>query len=177
MQKIHRIIYLYVVVFWAGCLTGSCVTLSSLQPDPDYWPTQGWQTTTPEAQGMDSAILAQMGEAIQKDGTRLHSLLIVRNGYLVTEAYWHPYDPEDRYTIESNTKSIIGALIGIAIDQGSLKSVHQRLVDLATYGRSSRSCVIMATWAWLDKNFLCCRKRICWWCLRARSRWGKRRLY
>lgn len=26
---------------------------------PEHWPTQGWRSSTPEAQGMDSALLAQ----------------------------------------------------------------------------------------------------------------------
>ena len=70
---------------------------------------------------MDSTRLVEMFETIQKKDIRFHSLLIVRNGYLVTEAYWHPYAPDDKHTIELNTKSIIGTLVGIAIDQGSLK--------------------------------------------------------
>jgi CubicO group peptidase (beta-lactamase class C family) len=58
-----------------------------------------------------------------------HSLLIVRNGYLVVEAYASPYSPDIRHTVQSNTKSVIGTLIGIAIDQGQIKSVSQKLVD------------------------------------------------
>jgi CubicO group peptidase (beta-lactamase class C family) len=130
MHDIHRIVNLAVVVFLAGCLTGSCAVSPTRQPDPETWPTQTWQSTTPEAQGMDSAVLAQMFETIQAEHIRLHSLLIVRNGHLVAEAYWHPYGPDDKHSIESITKSIVGTLIGIAIDRGSLQSADLRLVDL-----------------------------------------------
>ncbi len=66
---------------------------------------------------------------IQAKGVRLHSLLIVRNGYLVTEAYFDPYTPDVRHTIESNTKSVVAALVGIAIEQGKIKSAGQKMVD------------------------------------------------
>ncbi len=129
MRTIHHILNLLVMVALAGCLAGPHAVAPTQQPEAQYWPTKAWRSATPEAQGMDSAILAQMFEAIQKDDVRLHSLLIVRNGYLVTEAYWHPYGPNDKHSIESNTKSIVGALIGIAIDQGRLQGVDQKLVD------------------------------------------------
>jgi CubicO group peptidase (beta-lactamase class C family) len=120
---------LVVIFLLAGYLSGSCTKMPALQADTEYWPTGAWQSTTPEEQGVDSALLAQLFETIEQKDYRLHSLLIVRNGYLVAEAYWHPYGPDDKHTIESNTKSIIGSLVGIAIDQGSLNSVDQRLVD------------------------------------------------
>jgi len=60
--------------------------------EPDYWPTEGWKSSTPEAQGMGSEQLARMFEYIEEKDVNLHSLLIVRNGYLVTEAYLAPYD-------------------------------------------------------------------------------------
>ena len=57
----------------------------------------------------------------------LHSLLIVRNGYLVTEAYLYPYQPDTQQGIYSCTKSFISALIGIAIDKGFIRGVDQPL--------------------------------------------------
>jgi len=94
---------------------------------PAYWPTDGWQTAAPEAQGMDSEILAQMVEHIQKEQLNLHSLLIVRNGYLVGELYAHPYSAGQPHWIASVTKSVVGALVGVAISQGTIKDVHQPL--------------------------------------------------
>ena len=129
MQKAQRIICLLVIILLAGCLTESCSASLKPQPAPEYWPTQNWQSTSPEAQGMDSDRLAQMFEAIQEDDMRLHSLLIARNGYLVTEVYWHPYGPQVKHAIESNTKSIIAALVGIAIERGHLQGVSQELLD------------------------------------------------
>ncbi len=98
-------------------------------PEPDTWPTRGWQTRTPEEQGLDSSRLQAMFTAIQERQLDLHSLLVVRNGYLVVEAYFDPYEAGDLHTVESNTKSVIATLIGIAIDQGKIGSVDQTLLD------------------------------------------------
>lgn len=129
MLKNHRIPVLLAYTLIAGCLASSCAMPTTLQADTEYWPSGAWQSTTPEEQGIDSALLAQLFETIEREDIRLHSLLIVRNGYLVTEAYWHPYGPNVKHTIESNTKSIVGSLVGIAIEQGSLTGVGQKLVD------------------------------------------------
>jgi len=129
MHKTHRMTNLFVVILLVGCLNVSCSTSPKQLPELEYWPTHEWRSASPETQGMSSMMLAQMYDYIQKEDIRLHSLLVVRNGYLVTEAYWDPYGPANTHTIESNTKSIIGALVGIAIDQGALKSVDQKLVD------------------------------------------------
>ncbi len=94
-----------------------------------YWPAGDWRTSPPEAQGMDSGQLAEMLAYIQNTGIRLHSLLIVRNGYVVLEAYYQPYGPEVRHAVASITKSVVGSLVGIAIEQGKIQNVDQKLVD------------------------------------------------
>ncbi|HVN55606.1 MAG TPA: serine hydrolase [Anaerolineaceae bacterium] len=114
----------FLVVFLASCAGSASQPVS-----PAYWPTQGWKTTTPEEQGMDSQLLAQMVEQIQADQLKLHSLLVVRNGYLVSEIYPYPYTASQPHWIASVTKSVVSALVGIAIDRGSIKNVHQPLND------------------------------------------------
>ncbi len=111
-------------------LTGCLSPAAQTQPEPDYWPTEGWRTTTPEEQGMDSETLAKMIEAIQQEQLPLHSLLIVRNGYLVGEIYAYPYTAGQVHILQSVTKSVIGALAGIAIEQGTIKDIHQPLFSL-----------------------------------------------
>ena len=98
-------------------------------PEPDYWPTRSWQTTTPEAQGLDSGRLHAMFAAVQARNLDLHSVLVICNGYLVLEAYFDPYEAGDAHTIELNTKSVVATLVGMAIDQGKIVSVDQKLLD------------------------------------------------
>ena len=104
---------------------------SSTPAPPAYWPTDGWRSTAPEEQGMDSEKLAQMVEHIQQEKLDLHSLLIVRNGYLVSELYAYPYSAEQAHWIMSVTKSVIGALVGIAIQKGYYQRRPPALVQSA----------------------------------------------
>jgi len=78
---------------------------------------------------MDSAKIGEMLDHIQKSRLGIHSLLIVRNGYLVTEGYFYPYKKEYRHILNSGTKSITSALVGLALEDGFIKSADQKVVD------------------------------------------------
>jgi Tol biopolymer transport system component/CubicO group peptidase (beta-lactamase class C family) len=97
---------------------------------PSTWPTIGWRSATPEEQGMDSEKLSGMVEHIQQEKLNLHSLLIVRNGYLVSEIYVYPYSAGQVHFIASVTKSVMGTLTGIAIQKGYIQDVQQSLFSL-----------------------------------------------
>ncbi len=91
----------------------------------EYWPTHGWRTTAPEQQGMDSDKLREALDYIQQRDLNIHSLLIVRNGYVVLEAYFYPYNEKDVHDVASVTKGITSTLVGIAIDEGKIKSTRE----------------------------------------------------
>ena len=55
---------------------------------------------------------------------RLHSLLISHRGELAFEEYYNGADPRRPANMKSASKSVISALIGIAIDEGHIKSVE-----------------------------------------------------
>ena len=55
---------------------------------------------------------------------RLHSLLISHRGELVFEEYYNGADSRRPANMKSASKSVISALIGIAIDEGHIKSVE-----------------------------------------------------
>jgi CubicO group peptidase (beta-lactamase class C family) len=97
-------------------------------PEPDYWPTQGWLTSTPEEQGLDSAKLAEGLRQIQQKNIPIHSLLIVRDGRVLLDATFYPYDGESPHSVASVTKSLTTLLIGIAIDQGKL-NLNDKMVS------------------------------------------------
>ena len=84
--------------------TDSRVTPQSVAPTTAAradWPTDEWSTSSPEAQGMDSQKLAEMLAAIDQQHLNLHSLLIIRNGYLVSETYFGSYQPDTRHELYS----------------------------------------------------------------------------
>jgi len=97
---------------------------------PTYWPTAGWRTASPEEQGMDAAKLAQMLEAVKEQRIPLHSLLIIRNGYIVSETYFEPYQPETLHDMWSVTKSVIATLIGIAQRDGDIPGQNALIAEL-----------------------------------------------
>ena len=113
-----------------------CVTYGlSADPataEPDYWPTEAWRSATPEAQGMDSRMLLEMLQSIRERKLAIDSLTIVRNGYIVLDAYFHPFDGQSKHIIESVTKSFTSALIGIALDKGYLDSLDQPILAYLT---------------------------------------------
>jgi CubicO group peptidase (beta-lactamase class C family) len=89
-------------------------------PEPDYWPTTGWRSSTPEALGYNSQKLAQALQSIQKRGVNIDSLLIIHNGQVALDAHFAPYDGSHPHNLASVTKSVMTTLIGIAADQGKL---------------------------------------------------------
>lgn len=89
-----------------------------------------WPTATPESQGVDSAMLAEAIETARQRGVAIHSFLLVRNGRLVAESYFYPYDGRTPHDIASVTKPITGTLIGLAIAQGKIESVNQPMLSL-----------------------------------------------
>ena len=90
-----------------------------------YSPKHGWRATTPEQQGMDSDKLREALDYIQQRGLAIHSMLIVRNGYLVLEVYFYPYNDKEVHDVASVTKGITSTLVGIAIEEGKIKSVRE----------------------------------------------------
>ena len=79
---------------------------------------------------MDSEMLASMLDTIQKQDDGIHSVTVIRNGYVVADAYFSPFQQGSRHVIHSCTKSVVSALVGIAIDQGYIESVDQPILEL-----------------------------------------------
>ena len=92
--------------------------------------TGGWTISAPEAQGMDPAPLARMFERIDQSPRHdVHSVLIIRNGVIVAEKYYQSYTENSQNTVYSVTKSVTSALVGIAIEEGSIQGVDQPVSD------------------------------------------------
>ena len=84
-------------------------------------PASARQDTTPLS--LDGA--AEAGEALP----RLHSLLVSHRGELVLERYFNGTRATRPANIKSVSKSVISALVGIAIEQGHIRSVEQPIAD------------------------------------------------
>ena len=91
------------------------------------WPTKVWEVSTPEGQGMDSRAVARL---IDDVGTyKQDSVLIVRNGKIVADAYYAPYVADIRHDLRSVTKRFLSTMIGVLVEQGTLESVDRPVLD------------------------------------------------
>lgn len=86
--------------------------------------------STPEEQGMDSTRLAAMLDVIKERDYDIDSVSIVRHGYMVLDATVYPFQPDTKHIIHSCTKSIVSALVGIAIGEGVIQGVDQPVLDI-----------------------------------------------
>ncbi|TNJ60033.1 serine hydrolase [Paenibacillus hemerocallicola] len=85
----------------------------------------------PKATQLDALRLNQAYETLLQTFPSLYSLLIVKDAQLVFERYEPPVKPTAAYSIKSITKSVMNALVGIAIQDGLIASVDQLISDLA----------------------------------------------
>jgi CubicO group peptidase (beta-lactamase class C family) len=109
-----------------------------------FWPgnSSEWTEVAPEEQGLDSGKISEMFEFINDNSLDIHSIIIVRNGYLLTYEYLHDYQiyryidnsktffgGETLHGQYSTTKSLISILIGIALQEGFLDNISQTLYE------------------------------------------------
>jgi CubicO group peptidase (beta-lactamase class C family) len=102
---------------------------TALPGEEVYWPTEAWRVTAPAEQGLDAALLQQMLDAIGEQNLNTDSVVVVHNGYIVTEKYYPPYEQDTLHDTYSVTKSVVSALIGIAIQEGYINSVDDPVLD------------------------------------------------
>lgn len=103
----------------------------------------GWRTAAAESLGVDAMRLAALTASLRAwPELGVHSVLIERSGRLIYEEYFDGFDenwgaPRGRvsmgrdslHDLRSVTKSIVSALAGIAIDEGTIKSLDQPVVE------------------------------------------------
>jgi CubicO group peptidase (beta-lactamase class C family) len=107
-----RMLLLTVVILAAVC---------ALHGQPSYYPAAQWRTAAPESQGIDSNALADALARVRQGRLGVHSLLVIRHGYLVADAYFYPYAPSAPHDLASVTKTITSTLTGIAVGNGLVK--------------------------------------------------------
>lgn len=111
---------------------GSVAPSAAAQPGGarDEWPTDGWTTATPEAVRLDPAALAAVDARVPTEVPALSALLVVRGGRLAFEGYYNGQEPDEPVNVRSVTKSVTGALVGIALDEGALDGLDQTIGEL-----------------------------------------------
>lgn len=120
-----------------SCLV-SCSSPSSTRNKPapeeletiDYKPVPGddWEVSTPAEQDLDPLLVAELYHNAAELET-LYSVLVIKNSHLIAEDYFNGGSVGKKTLIQSVSKSYISALVGIALEQGCLSSMDQKMVD------------------------------------------------
>lgn len=98
--------------------------------DRDYWPTAAWRTAPPEEHGLDAGEVRLLDQTVVDAYPTVRSVLIVRDGYVIFEHYRQGLDAMDGHDVRSVTKSVVSALVGIALADGSIESLDQTVGTL-----------------------------------------------
>lgn len=89
-----------------------------------------WRTASPASQGLDPQRLSRGVERIGELGG-VRSVLVVRNGRIVAEASYAGQDLNRRpHELKSASKSLLSALVGIALDRGWLGGLDSPVGEL-----------------------------------------------
>ena len=91
-------------------------------------PDDGWEVSTPAKQGLDPMLVAELYLDASKLET-IYGLLVVKNGYLIAEGYFNEGSVNQLSKRASVTKSYTSAMVGIALAQGHLESIDQKMID------------------------------------------------
>jgi len=84
-----------------------------------------WAEASPAQVGMNAAVL---DDALAAASTisRLRSLLVVKDGKLVAEEYYGGTDRRTLHDVRSVTKSVVGTLAALAVEEGHIGSLDDR---------------------------------------------------
>lgn len=104
--------------------------------------------STPEEQGVGSAVLHDLVDAFDRSEHELHSVMVVRHGRVIAEGAWSPYEVGERHLLFSLSKSVLSIAVGLAVADGRL-SLDERVVDLLADelpAQVSEHLAAMAVW-------------------------------
>ncbi|MEE2765013.1 MAG: sodium/solute symporter [Candidatus Neomarinimicrobiota bacterium] len=133
------------------------VNLACTGPDsPTKWPTISWGVTSATSQGMNYDSLASFSAELESgDLGYIDGMLVIRNGMIIFEKEytndydslfnstntepgkynyydpnWHPYYNKTRlHTMQSVSKSITAAAVGIALKNGKIQGLDAKIMD------------------------------------------------
>jgi CubicO group peptidase (beta-lactamase class C family) len=90
-----------------------------------------WPRTSPEAQGLDSGMIASYRSRVAAgEFGPIHSLLILRHGAIVEESYFGGWQATDLHSVYSVTKSVTALLYGIGLERGLFPAPSDPVVPL-----------------------------------------------
>lgn len=134
--------------------TGTATATAQQTPDPPGRPGEAWPVSTPQAEGVDPAVIDALVKDIDAGRYGLiDHFLLIRNGRVIADHHWdhgeryaellleqddtashqynydhpawHPYYRGTRlHSLQSVTKSVLSIAFGIAVDAGHIPGVE-----------------------------------------------------
>jgi CubicO group peptidase (beta-lactamase class C family) len=86
-----------------------------------------WPVSSPSREGLRAAKLAGLDAHIQAHLPHVRSVLMARHGSLVFEKYYGDASRDGLQNVQSMTKSVSSALVGIALKKGIITSLDARI--------------------------------------------------
>lgn len=78
---------------------------------------------------MNQENIHKLEKVIYSDYSNTAGIIVQKSGVKVYESYFNGYTSDTAFHVFSVSKSIISALVGIAIDQGCIRSIDQKVLD------------------------------------------------
>jgi CubicO group peptidase (beta-lactamase class C family) len=112
------------------CLLAACTPNAARLRAVSYAPTAkgDWDLSTPAREGLDPLLVARLYHEAARLET-LYGVLVVKNGRLVAERYFHAGSIDQLSNRMSMTKSVTSALVGLALEQGCLAGLDRTMVE------------------------------------------------
>jgi CubicO group peptidase (beta-lactamase class C family) len=82
---------------------------------------------TPESQGIPSAAITKFLNRANESGMEWHSFMLLRNGHIVAEGCWKPFDLSYKHTLYSLSKSFTSTAIGLLVTDKKI-NVEDQLI-------------------------------------------------
>ena len=91
---------------------------------------QAFLRATPESVGISSRYLSRFLKDVSKDPLiNMHGIMILKDGRVISEAAFAPFQKDLWHITHSMCKSITGLAVGLAVEEGFL-SLDEKLVDI-----------------------------------------------
>lgn len=129
-NEAQRVVLIIISVFVVLLMLVACGPSAEDLAAVDYSPLPGvdWEVSSPEAEGLDPDMVAELYyDAATLDS--IYSLLIIKNGKLIAEKHFNDGSIDLKSNLQSVTKSYVSALVGLAFEQGCLTSLDQPFLD------------------------------------------------
>lgn len=83
----------------------------------------------PEEAGLRSQDILWLIDALEKSGTEMHGIMIMRGGKVAAEGWWNPFGPGIRHGLQSHTKTYAATGVGLLYTEGLVR-LDERIIDI-----------------------------------------------